>query len=86
MIDSVAGEVVLVDGVIVHAILTHREIIHLVDETFKLRILLASQLLYLLPYLFALCVKFSFSRGTRNFKLDFGLHERRLQTLHASPI
>lgn len=61
MIDGVAGEVVLVDGVIVHAVLTHRKVIHLVDETFKLRILLAGQLLDLLPDLLALCVKFSFS-------------------------
>lgn len=60
MIDLLAREVVLVEGEVV-VVLTQRQIIHRADEIFKLWILLAGQLLDLLPDFFSLSVLFSFS-------------------------
>lgn len=60
LIDLLAGEVVLVQGEVI-VVLTQRQVVHLTDEIFKLRIFFAGELLDLLPDFLALCILFSFS-------------------------
>lgn len=68
LINFVAREVVLVQREVV-VVRAQREIIHLIDEIFKAWILLAGELLDLLPNFLALRVLFSFSvKWTRTIR------------------
>jgi hypothetical protein len=69
LIDLLVRKVVLVQGEVV-VVAAHRQIIHLIDEIFELGILLAGELLDLLPNFFALCVLFSFSVAGRSLEIN----------------